>query len=269
MVSMPATPRARDATRQQELSYSSTAHHLASQMAEKSTVLGSFSSGSNILPIATPARSSGDPRLSFAMEAKPDGLYQTAVAELGEKRLTRTERFDIVFGSGVRGQSYLYWKDNQLFELPVSYWTDGQQWINSPGYTDGTANFARHVDARCVECHASAIHSLSKDPQANVYERASFTPGIGCESCHGPGAEHIKEQRQKPARGAGLPLPGILNPAKFDRERQVDQCALCHNGTMRKELEPAFSYRPGQPLDRYLAPAQSMRAITRMCTATR
>ncbi len=104
--------------KQQSLDYSGTAHHLSSQIAERSTVLGSFASGSNILAIATPADSSQDPRLSFAMEAKPDGLYQTARAELGGKRLTRTERFDIVFGSGVRGQTYLYWKDNQLLELP-------------------------------------------------------------------------------------------------------------------------------------------------------
>jgi len=38
---------------------------------------------------------------------------------------------DIVIGSGVRGQSYLYWHGDQLYELPVSYWSDGSRWINS------------------------------------------------------------------------------------------------------------------------------------------
>jgi hypothetical protein len=35
-----------------------------------------------------------------------------------------TERFDYVIGSGGKGQTYLYWKGDLLFQLPVSYWTE-------------------------------------------------------------------------------------------------------------------------------------------------
>src|SRR6202012_207849 len=53
--------------------------------------------------------------------------------------------------------------------------------------------------------------------------------------------------------GAGQ---AILNPAKLSRDRQVDLCALCHNGIRTDELVPAFSYQPGQTLDNFLRPNQ-------------
>jgi len=238
--------------KEQSVSYSHTSHHLTSQLASKDSISGSFGEGSNILMISNPETTALDPRLYFKMEAKEDGFHQTAVAERGMQRLMQSERIDIVIGSGVRGQTYLYWSGDHLYELPVSYWSDGRQWINSPGYRDGTANFGRHVDPRCLECHATYIKPLSSDPQTSIYDRTSLVTGISCESCHGAGADHILRRRN----GAGKPVAAadsILNPAKFERDRQIDQCALCHNGTQRDELVPAFTYLPGRPLDKYLA----------------
>jgi hypothetical protein len=238
----------------QSLSYGRTAHHLTSQPADNGSILGSFADGLNILTIADPGKAGLDPRLYFKMEAKDGGFYETAVAEQGPQRLERSERIDVVIGSGVRGQTYLYWAGNQLYELPVSYWSDGRQWINSPGYRNGTANFARKVDPRCLECHATYIKALSSDPQTNIYDRASLVDGISCESCHGAGADHVAKERRPSVSTAHSTGNAILNPAKFERDRQIDQCALCHNGTQREELVPAFSYLPGETLDRYLAP---------------
>src|SRR3989454_4341339 len=45
----------------------------------------------------------------------------------------------------------------------------------------------------------------------------------------------------------------ILNPARFSRDRKVDNCALCHAGE-RDPKVPPFSYRPGDKLDDYFAP---------------
>ncbi|WP_348262912.1 cytochrome c3 family protein [Telmatobacter sp. DSM 110680] len=46
-------------------------------------------------------------------------------------------------------------------------------------------------------------------------------------------------------------IDGILNPAKFSRDRQVDLCAECHNGIQRVGLKPSFSFIPGRPLGEY------------------
>jgi hypothetical protein len=239
--------------RQLALSYSATAHHLTSQQPTPATILGSFATGSNRLWIANPQGTADEPRLYFEMTRKPEGSYQTAVAELGGKHLTHTERLDLVFGSGVRGQTYLYWAGDQLSELPVSYWTDGQQWINSPGFGDGTANFSRHVDPRCMECHTTYIKALSPDPQSFIYDKATLVTGISCETCHGPGAAHVSDQVSHSKNTAAANPGTILNPARFNRDRQVDACALCHNGTQQIQLRPAFTFIPGEHLDRFFA----------------
>ena len=235
-------------------SYHQTSHHFTSQLPGPSSLLGSFGEGKNVLLIQNPPSTDVDPRLLFRMESQPGGYFQTAVAEMGSRKITRSERIDIVTGSGVRGQTYLYWKGNELFELPVSYWTVGNQWINSPGYTDGEANFARHVDARCLECHASYIRSLSTDPQSNVFDRSSLVVGIQCETCHGPGEAHVEREQEAVAGEPKMLNGAILNPGKLSRDRQVDLCGLCHSGGQRTELSPAFTYRPGAPLDQFFAP---------------
>ena len=237
--------------RPQSTSYIHTSHSLTSRPVNKESVLGSFTEGRNTLTIVDSANAEGQPGLYFKMEEKEDGYYQTAVTGFDSQLLTHTERMDLVTGSGVRGATYLYWEGDQLFELPVSYWTDGHRWINSPGYTNGTVDFSRPVNPGCLECHASYIQPLSTDPTTNHYDRTSLVTGITCERCHGPGAEHIARQRDGTAGTAGQ---AILNPARFSRDRQVDLCALCHNGIRRETIAPAFSYVPGQPLSNYFKP---------------
>ncbi len=89
------------------------------------------------------------------MDARRDGFFQTGVLGTPPDAISITERFDLVIGSGRKGQTYLYWKEDQLFQLPVSYWTEVGSWVNSPGYGDRTLDFSRPVVPRCLECHAS------------------------------------------------------------------------------------------------------------------
>jgi Cytochrome c554 and c-prime len=235
--------------KEQAISYQRTAHHLTSQLANTHTVLGPFREGSNVLTIY-PAHTS-EPGLYFRMEEKNGNYYETAVTSWDNTTQTRSERIDIVTGSGVRGATYLYWDGDRLYELPVSYWTDGHQWINSPGYDNGTAKFSRPINPGCLECHATYINPLSPDPLTNRYEKASLVTGISCETCHGPGVDHVARNK---AGSAAAEEQAILNPAKFSRDRQVDLCALCHNGIQREAIAPAFSYVPGEPLTNYFKP---------------
>ena len=165
---------------------------------------------------------------------------------------SRSERIDIVIGSGVRGQSYLYWHGDELYELPVSYWSDGKQWINSPNFRNGPPNFSRGVTPRCLECHITYIEPRSSNPATNRYVKESLVTGISCQTCHGPGAGHAALHRSPASASAIQKGSSILNPAKFSRDRQVDMCALCHNGAQQEQLAPAFSYVPGKSLDTYL-----------------
>jgi tetratricopeptide (TPR) repeat protein len=239
---------------QVSISYLHTAHHLTSQLPGKDSILGSFIEGSNVLMIHQPTSIDTRPSLYFKMEEKGDGNYETAIMGVAPHVQTESERIDLVIGSGIRGQSYLYWQGNALYELPVSYWSAGRRWINSPGYADGTANFARAIHPRCLECHLAYIKPLATDPRINRYDRGSVATGISCETCHGPGMDHITVMRTASAASPRTLGSAIINPAMLSRDRQVDLCALCHNGTRSKEIAPAFSYRPGEPLHKYVIP---------------
>jgi hypothetical protein len=229
----------------QEISslYAHTAHHLTSQLPTKESILGSFTSGQNVLK-------TGDPDLHFRMNAKESGFYETAVFWQPPEQKTRTERIDIVTGSGDKGQTYLYWKGSQLFQLPVSYWTDLKRWIASPGYSEGVANFDRPILPRCLECHATYFESIPSEKAENYYKKTRFVLGISCERCHGPGRAHAEYERSKSVAVSSA-THSIVNPAALPRERHIEVCAQCHGG-IGQAIAPAFSYIPGQHLENYV-----------------
>jgi hypothetical protein len=233
---------------EQSDSFTRTSHHLTSQLPAGEAILGSFAHGANQLSISD-TRGSGSPTV-YTMEKNASGYYMSAANGASGHASTRSERIGIVIGSGVRGQSYLYWHGEELYELPVSYWSDGKQWINSPGFGNGPPVFDRPASPRCLECHLTYLEPLSPDPSDNRYDRSTLVTGISCEACHGPGAQHAALHRRAGNAPASDEL--ILNPAHFARDRQVDTCALCHNGAQQTLLGDAFSYKPGQPLSEYL-----------------
>jgi hypothetical protein len=218
-------------------SYSHTAHHLTSRSPDATSISGSFAEGQNILKTANPS-------LSFRMESKPKGFYESSVWEIPPVTSVHTERIDMVIGSGRKGETYLYWKAERLFQLPVSYWVDLATWVNSPGYRDGVADFDRPVIPRCLECHATYLESIAAAPPPNQYNPATLVEGISCERCHGPGLPHVE------ARKAKQTSAGIVNPAKLSREREIEVCAQCHAGA-GKPLAAPFSYVAGEPLEEY------------------
>ena len=65
------------------------------------------------------------------MEKTPSGLVQRAFVAGNE---VDKKTMDITLGSGRQGQTYLFWQDSTLFQLPVSYHAPSDGWSNSPGY---------------------------------------------------------------------------------------------------------------------------------------
>lgn len=229
--------------------YYKTAHKLTSRAPSQESILGSFAEHENILKTS-------NPNLRFRMESKPEGFYETAVSTLpGGGATEHTERIDIVIGSGRVGQTYLYWKGDLLFQLPVSYWTDLATWVNSPGYRDGAAKFERPVVPRCLECHVTYAMPVTPLASSNQYNPDTLVVGISCERCHGPAPEHVESMTRK---NAGT---NIIRLAKLSRERQIEVCAQCHGGR-RFPQTAAFSYLPGEPLDKYYRRDQSNPAAT-------
>ena len=229
-------------------SYVKTAHHLTSQFAGSNAILGSFGPGVNTMQTS-------NPNLTFRMDAKGDEFFQTAIWGTLPNQRTHTQRFDLVIGSGRNGQTYLFWDENQLFQLPVGYSAVLGRWINSPGYQDGTASFARGIVPRCLECHATYFEPQFTDPDSNFYNKTNFVLGISCERCHGPGREHVQSywtNKDGSTGPVGVSERRMVNPAKLSRALQLDICAQCHAGPGEREMVSTFSYVPGQPLSPYI-----------------
>jgi Cytochrome c554 and c-prime len=222
--------------------YIQTAHHRATGWPSERTIKGSFTPDSNVLKTS-------NPYVSFEMTMRKGGYFQSAVEQLSpSKTISRTERIDIVAGPARKGQSYLFWKGDQLFQLPVTYWTGTSSWVNSPSYPDGSPHFDKAIIPRCLECHASYFEWLP--PPVNRYRKTSLVLGIFCEKCHGPGREHVARHRLKSTLPPGT-SEAIVNPASLTRNRQIDVCGLCHSGN-GTPIQPALSFIPGAALEDYI-----------------
>jgi len=221
--------------------YRATAHHRTSRLPDAASIAGNFTIGKNVM-------TTFNPELTFRMEARAGHFYETATQQKRAHVAERKEQIDLVIGSATKGQTYLYWKQNGLFELPVSYWTQLHSWVNSPGYVDGSADFDRPVLPRCLECHATYFQPTTSALSENHYGKDNFVLGISCERCHGPGAEHGKDRSANSASSIGTkPMP----PVGLSRDREVDVCAQCHGGA-GEPVAPAFSFRPGETLSDYV-----------------
>lgn len=213
-----------------------TAHYLTTRPASEEYIKGSFEPGKN--------RYAYDPALVVDMEKRDSGLFQV-ISYQGVERYSLP--FNIVFGSGARGQTFAYWKNNWLFQLPISYFTMVDRWANSPGYPNKVI-INRPITSRCLECHstyAGVISPAGKEPEE--YDHAQLLFGVDCEKCHGPAASHIAFHLQNPGEKKGK---YIINPASFSRQQSLDLCALCHGGKMTK-TRPSFSFAAGDALSDY------------------
>ena len=224
------------------LSYRQTAHFQTSALPSTDSIRGKFLPGSSLLRTA-------NPNLLFLMEATDRGFFQKAVMRTSASEiLERAERFDVVIGSGRKGQSYLFWDADALVQLPISYWSELKAWVNSPGYVDGTANFERPIAPRCLECHASSFESRA--PPESRYNPSGLALGISCEKCHGDGGEHVRRYRAA-SPPSSRSDSAIVNPARLPRDRQIDGCALCHAG-IGDAVTPALSFSVGDVLAHHL-----------------
>jgi len=221
-----------------------TEHHLTSAALTPKNILGSFKTGSNVFAF--------DPFVNITMEKSDSGFYQVEYKNGVE---VKKQKFDIVVGSGRKGQSYLSWSGNHLVQLPITYFSPANQWSNSPGYNPHIPMFNRPITSRCLECHSTYFETIPKTSKKfEEFDHNKIIYGIECEKCHGPAADHIEFHLKNPAVTAGK---NIQNPGKFARERLLDLCTLCHGGALNK-TKPSFSFRAGDTLSNYFSTQTAM-----------
>ncbi|MBI1311750.1 hypothetical protein GC176_10700 [bacterium] len=152
-----------------------------------------------------------------------------------------------VIGSGQRALAFLQRRGDALFMSPVNWYARSQSWGLAPSYrANDPRRFDRRVVDQCLACHAGRIEPQSR--RANAYSAGAFVEmQIGCEKCHGPGAEHIAFQTAgKPAGDESDP---IINPAKLSTNLRDSVCYQCHLqgvARVRRPQRSEFDFRPGQ-----------------------
>jgi tetratricopeptide (TPR) repeat protein len=125
----------------------------------------------------------------------------------------------------------------RLQVLPVAYDVAQAEWF------DTTASMVRHFGDRddeavewrdraltfntsCHGCHVSQI-STNYDLDTDSYRTVWVEPGINCETCHGPGAEHVAVCRAAPEGTVPEDLR-IISTSSFTIEQNDETCAPCH-----------------------------------------
>ena len=215
-------------------SYIHTAHYSTSKPAFKKNIKGSFENDKNSYVF-----SAYDQVMMAEMDS---GLYQI---NFKNRQLDKSYRFDMVIGSGTRGQTYLHWEGNRLFQLPISYYTLLDTWSNSPGFPDGRALFTRPISGECMGCHSSFMKKISSEIKSyDAFDRNQIVYGVNCERCHGPGGKHVDFQTSHPEEKNAR---YIINAQHLSQRQQLDACAICHS-SIKKDMTTALGFTTGDTI---------------------
>jgi tetratricopeptide (TPR) repeat protein/Zn finger protein HypA/HybF involved in hydrogenase expression len=124
------------------------------------------------------------------------------------------------FGAGTKATTYVSQvTPDQYLEHGFTYYTATKSMALTPGHTNSEGLRYRTFDPvasilRCFRCHSTG--TLRVDAALSVQPSEL---GVHCESCHGPGAAHVKSQG---AKGT------IRNPGKLNGVSLNVFCGECH-----------------------------------------
>jgi Cytochrome c3 len=132
------------------------------------------------------------------------------------------------FGIAHKGQTYIYQHNGLLYESRLSFYKTLQGLDLTTGHSSATPDdleavlgrrLADDEAHRCFGCHTTGSTLSGR------FDTAHATPGVTCEQCHGPGANHvnaIKTGKIEESQRA------ILNPRRLNPIASVDFCGACH-----------------------------------------
>jgi len=225
-------------------SHLKTAHFNTSAVANAEKVKGSFEDGDNILDLD---------QVEFKMLSEGDSLYQHTRLKNRTSKVAPA-KFDMVIGSGVRGQSYGTWENDKLFQLQTSYYAPTDSWVNSPGFPLYYDN-PRPIRDACLKCHVTFAKSYESS-RGNQFDKEKMIYGVDCERCHRPSAKHVDYHRKNPeAKVSKFMMP----LGSLPRQERLDVCAQCHSGLRERILKGnSFSFLSGEILDEYVQNAHQV-----------
>jgi predicted CXXCH cytochrome family protein len=211
-------------------------HDLAMQEPSPATVLGDFRDASFTYADVTTKFSRRGDRFVVTTDGADGKPIAFAVS--------------YVFGVTPLQQYLLPLAGGRLQALSVAWDTEKKRWYHL--YPDEKIDFrdelhwtkpSQNWNYMCAECHSTDVEK-SYDAATDRYDTRWFQIDVGCQACHGPGAEHVEwaeTYRGKTApnvSGAEARLPVDLSAAQS--HVQIESCARCH--ARRSVIAPDYEH---------------------------
>ncbi len=139
----------------------------------------------------------------------------------------------------------------RLQTLPVAYDVRKKEWFDMaksgirhfPTGPDEPVNWKDWpytFNTACYGCHVSQL-STNYDLKTDTYRTTWREPGINCETCHGPGEEHVRVCEAAPKGVTPKDLKTRRGGRDFTNEQNNDTCSSCH----AKAIPLSTSFMPG------------------------
>ncbi|HSR51559.1 MAG TPA: multiheme c-type cytochrome [Acidobacteriota bacterium] len=107
-----------------------------------------------------------------------------------------------------------WWLDDEHYLTADRLLDEDRKALQIARFYGLNASLMKRGDQICMQCHGSVISGRENRPAVS---------GVGCESCHGPGADFKEPHQKDPARGLQLGMVDLNN-----LETRARQCAGCH-----------------------------------------
>ncbi len=141
--------------------------------------------------------------------------------------------------------------DDQPFDANVAIWNQNCIFCHNTGPQPNISNY----DEMRLRAAAGEPVNVGTDSR---FDSSVAELGISCETCHGPGSEHVDRAASAFTRLAMRANRGrdasIVNPDNIDPVRATEVCGQCHGQRtpkphlVRTWVESGPTYRAGQPL---------------------
>jgi Cytochrome c554 and c-prime len=179
------------------------------------------------------------PRMTFRSgpyfyEIRREGNSSVYSVSDGQRTIVVPILAAVGFGLDNVAQTYVFEYAGNFFESEVTYYdqihgldiTLGHQ-STSPAHLEGALGIRLpwRDEWLCFGCHATAAVS------GYQFQLNKMIPGVSCEGCHGPGADHvaaIKNGHSEDLR--------IFNPASLRPGDENDFCGACHRTALTEKL---------------------------------
>ena len=216
-------------------------HYHAMEPASAESVLGDFSGVS--------VRFHGAETKLFS----EGGQYFAEVTEAG----ATPEKFHISYTFGHYPlQQYLVELEDGFIQALNIAWDSrpategGQQWFHlqpdediDPAHPFHWKNHFQNWNSRCADCHSTNLRR-QYDTEKHSYQTTWSEINVACESCHGPGGEHVERARAGNAEqgnsGLTVTMPrslqwvftadsDIASTSDARSDQEINMCGSCHS----------------------------------------